>query len=123
MLLPDERKPGSYNRIFFPNFRTTRPIMAIRPLFILFLIGFYTCAAAQSPVPFSCGQKEYITRLLRNDTTLLSARANAETQLTGWKRKAQALAGARAMGTPVVLPVVVHIIHNNGPENISDAQV
>ncbi len=30
---------------------------------------------------------------------------------------------AKVVGSVYILPVVVHIVHNNGPENISDAQV
>lgn len=35
----------------------------------------------------------------------------------------QERAGQRGGGGPLIIPVVVHIVHNNGPENISDAQV
>ena len=32
-------------------------------------------------------------------------------------------AAVRALAAPMVIPVVVHIIHENGPENVSDAKV
>ena len=68
-------------------------------------------------------------RCLANHPAELSRHLAADPDAALRAAKAQALLDARASslarggGDSYVIPVVFHIIHNNGPENISDAQV
>ncbi|WKZ65554.1 MAG: M43 family zinc metalloprotease [Flavobacteriales bacterium] len=76
-------------------------------------------ASAQSPA-FTCGTNDdaVLERLHGNDPALLGAIAAANAELEAWT--AGFSEGARST---YVIPVVFHIIHNHGPENISDEQV
>jgi PKD repeat protein len=57
-----------------------------------------------------------------NDPVAIQLIAQAEAELEAWTQEftASYSAGSR---NPLIIPVVFHIIHDNGPENISDAQV
>lgn len=76
-------------------------------------------AAAQSPA-FTCGTNDaaVLERLHGNDPALVAAIAAANAELEAWTEGFSE--GARST---YVIPVVFHIIHNHGPENISDEQV
>ncbi|MFT3823838.1 MAG: M43 family zinc metalloprotease [Chitinophagaceae bacterium] len=92
------------------------------PLLLCFvLLTTFLYAQEQS----SCGQKELTDRLYRMYPQLKKKQEEAEASLN--RQRMQWLrTGAtnnRLTAGAVVLPVVVHIIHNNGPENISDATV
>jgi hypothetical protein len=71
--------------------------------------------------PFTCGADEHTKKIWREDPVQKVLHEQIEEQILE-----QRLARRRAKITSVdeyVIPVVVHIIHNNGVENISDAQV
>jgi gliding motility-associated-like protein len=98
------------------------------PFKLLALLYFTLCllhVTAQTPSSFSCGQQEYTEKLLQQDPSLRLARQNAEKAIAAWqKARKKTVTGTNpAPSGPIILPVVVHIIHNNGPENISDLQV
>ena len=100
--------------------------MIVRGLFIFFFCCIYGCGYAQQGGILSCGQNAYTDRLFSNNPALRVVQSEMEKKLRGWKRSVQVTGDpARPLGAsaPVVLPVVVHIVHNNGPENISDVQV
>lgn len=78
---------------------------------------------AQQNAPFHCGtgDAQRLAELTGNDPALLAAIAEADAELDAFTAEfGEQSAGARST---YVIPVVFHIIHNNGPENISDAQV
>jgi PKD repeat protein len=75
-------------------------------------------AAAQQPLPCKTNDPAHLFQLHGGDPALIAAMAEADAELEAWTT--QYNEGARATYT---VPVVFHIIHNNGPENISDAQV
>ena len=99
--------------------------MIVRVLFIFLFCCIYSCGYAQQGI-LSCGQNAYRDRLFSNNPTLRAVQSEMEKKLRARQRSVQVTGDpARPLGVPapVVLPVVVHIVHNNGPENISDVQV
>jgi hypothetical protein len=95
-------------------------------LLLIFMLTGQQLRAQPSP-SLSCAQAAYTARSFRNDPSLRTRSELNEKRLLAWK-KALALRPGQltplgTTGAPVVLPVVVHIIHNNGAENISDLQV
>lgn len=62
-----------------------------------------------------------LQRHLEANPGALEAALQARDELEAWTTAFEAQRDSA--GTPYVIPVVVHIIHNNGPENISDQQV
>lgn len=69
---------------------------------------------------FSCRTNEpaLLEQLHQNDPVVLNAMAQANVELEAWT--AQYGEGERST---YLVPVVFHVIHNNGPENISDEQI
>jgi PKD repeat protein len=81
-----------------------------------------TQAFAQQTPPFSChtGGSEFDRSLHGDDPDLIQAIAQEQEALEQFTRDFAQQGDVRS---DYVVPVVFHIIHNNGPENISDAQV
>jgi gliding motility-associated-like protein len=78
---------------------------------------------AQQPT-LSCGSDRAMEKLLQSPATR-QLHQQIEQQLLQYRLNNPAAAsgpGARNPTAVVTLPIVVHIVHNNGPENISDAQ-
>ncbi|MBK9275437.1 MAG: choice-of-anchor J domain-containing protein [Flavobacteriales bacterium] len=82
-------------------------------------------ALAQQDVPFHCSTHslEHLAPFHHNDPHSLQRIADDEADLEAFTQQYAQLSEAERGGSTYVLPVVFHIIHNNGPENISDAQV
>ncbi|MBO9566212.1 MAG: gliding motility-associated C-terminal domain-containing protein [Niastella sp.] len=93
-------------------------------LITLFYLAIVCLSQAQEIPPVHCGQQEITNRLLRDQPELKRYQENAEQQLRQYQlaRKTNPINPQRTTAI-VTLPVVVHIIHNNGAENISNAQV
>ena len=74
----------------------------------------------QSGNTYSCGTDDLDASILQTDSGAANLREQMELiiyQITG-------NAGSQKSGNATLtVPVVVHIVHNNGPENIPDAQV
>lgn len=68
----------------------------------------------------SCGSKEIMNHFLRENPVYRDINVQVEQKLLSYRQNSQRPSGTQAT---IFLPVVVHIIHNNGSENISDAQV
>jgi gliding motility-associated-like protein len=97
--------------------------MIPRAITTLALLCFTFCSNAQLPVKnqahgFDCAQAGLHQHKLQNDQDYKKVHKAMEEQLYQWQNQA-----GQRNPAPYTLPVVVHIIHNNGPENISDAQV
>ncbi|MEO8590636.1 MAG: M43 family zinc metalloprotease [Flavobacteriales bacterium] len=93
----------------------------------IFSLSIALPLAAQQPVPadgFTCKANDAAMheRLFGHSA---EARARAMDAKARSTERARAFAGSheRGGGGPFVIPVVFHIIHNNGPENITDAQI
>jgi hypothetical protein len=71
---------------------------------------------ADLPQRRTCGAHEIHAALLRTNADYARARASIEAQ-------AAAIGDLGTPSGPTVIPVVVHVIHRGGSENISDAQV
>ncbi|MBP7408266.1 MAG: T9SS type A sorting domain-containing protein [Flavobacteriales bacterium] len=89
----------------------------MRPILIPSLLFSASLFAQQLPF---CGTNEarVMEQLHHNDPTIVQAIADADAELEAFT--ASYPEGERSTYT---VPVVFHIIHNNGPENISDEQV
>ncbi|MBL8011979.1 MAG: choice-of-anchor J domain-containing protein [Flavobacteriales bacterium] len=94
------------------------------PLLLAALIPFGP-VQAQQDAPFHCSTHglEHLAPLHQNDPQRLQRIADDEAALEAYTQQYAQLSEAERGGNTYVLPVVFHIIHNNGPENISDAQV
>lgn len=93
-------------------------------LFILPAFAFFQSAVAQVGASFHCGTNE-LNRLSvdpSGDPEMMARIASADAELASFTREFEQ-SGERGGGTAYIIPVVFHIIHNNGPENISDAQI
>ncbi len=77
--------------------------------------------AQTEPAPWSCGSDLVLERSLQNPVLQKKHQQLEKAAYEFFFQKTGPLAGKRMM--TITLPVVVHIIHDNGPENISDAQV
>jgi gliding motility-associated-like protein len=98
--------------------------MKYRLTLLLLIIFISVQAIAQNPPSTSCGQKEIMQHFYAMHPEYKSINEQVEKQLALRNRAIQSGTLKTQRTTAVVtLPVVVHIIHNNGSENISDAQV
>lgn len=85
---------------------------------LLALIGLSTMQLkAQSSSGFSCGTDQMYHKMIAEHPEYLAIEQQLEQETAQFAMQNQ------AMATVYVIPVVFHIIHNYGPENISDAQV
>ena len=99
--------------------------MKIRFLLFLFLFNLLIIEAnAQADFGFGyqsdCGTSGAMKELLQKNPVINALDSSIEQQLLIMHRTGGI---ARRPMSIITLPVVVHIIHNNGPENISDARV
>jgi hypothetical protein len=96
----------------------------MKHFFTLAVLGLLATQARtqQNEGQFNChtGGSAFNASLHGNDPDLIQAIANEQEALDEFTREFAASGEARATH---VIPVVFHIIHNNGPENISDAQI
>lgn len=87
--------------------------------FLVFYLGLST-SGQQREVRF-CGQPEAWERLRSANPAISEDQRAAEEELERWTEE---YANTRGGDQDIyIIPVVFHIIHNNGPENISDQQV
>lgn len=94
----------------------------VLPLLLLFAIPFYSYAQQEPAI--LCGQKNITDQLLRDLPLVKQTHERTEKQLQDFNSALRSGKARMQRTTAVVtLPVVVHVIHNNGIENISDAQV
>ena len=91
---------------------------------LLVLIIFCVYSSAQTAPSTSCGQAEIMQRLYATHPEYKQLNEQIETAL---KTRNQLINSgelrSQRTNAIVTLPVVVHIIHNGGAENITDAQV
>lgn len=80
---------------------------------------------AQQNTPFTCSTHglEHLAPLHQNDPHKLADIGQYEAELEDFTEAFAALSEEERGGNTYVIPVVFHVIHNNGPENISDAQI
>jgi hypothetical protein len=98
--------------------------MKYRLTLLLLIIIFSVQALAQIPPSTSCGQKEIMQHFYATHPAYKAINEQVEKQLALRNRAIQSgILKTQRTTAVVTLPVVVHIIHNNGSENISDAQV
>jgi hypothetical protein len=90
---------------------------------LCFCFLFCNAAIAQDSAGINCGQKEVNDRFFRENPAAKRLHDQIEFQIADYTRKVKAgVLPQQRVNAVITLPVVVHIIHNNGSENISDAQ-
>jgi PKD repeat protein len=96
--------------------------MTLRNLSLVLGLSSTLALVAQQDNVHPCGANDLgkLERFHHNDPAELARIEAAEAELEAFTR---AFAGEERGGTAYIIPVVFHIIHNNGPENISDEQV
>ncbi len=92
----------------------------ITSAFYLILVSLFSFS--QSPFP-GCGTDELLNSTLQQDSIFRQKHLQTEQDLYQEINYLIQNNIQLRSGGPYVLPVVVHVIHNNGVENISDAQV
>ncbi|HQZ43571.1 MAG TPA: hypothetical protein PK735_11845, partial [Flavobacteriales bacterium] len=93
------------------------------PSLLLLAIAVPSLQAQNGDVPFSCKANDLhlLDPARAEDPALLAQIATLEAELEVFTQEF-ALDASRGGGS-YTIPVVFHIIHENGPENISDEQV
>ncbi len=81
---------------------------------LLLILCFLSLNLFAQQAPFNCGFDALHATQRQNPATA---------QLEEWMNSNVLLFNNANRGGTLVIPIVVHIIHNNGPENINDAQV
>ncbi|MEO8069177.1 MAG: M43 family zinc metalloprotease [Flavobacteriales bacterium] len=92
-------------------------VTTFRSLLVPFCL---TTSIAFGQAPLKCGTDAVRQRLIQQDPGMLQRESDLERFVHDYL---EAHAGERSVDTVFVIPVVFHILHNNGPENISDEQV
>ena len=99
-------------------YTSPRSPLPLRMCWLWLLLGCRVGLFSQTPCAADVLHALYMTE----DSTYRTAHAQMEDYM--WQRaKALKNGGHEFAGGPLVLPVVVHVVHQNGPENLSDAQV
>ena len=103
-----------------PFFMRVKLILLHSALFFFVNFARAQVGFGNENIPVSCGASAVMKDLLQKDPAINSFDQQIEQQLAQYRKS-----GLRPLNpqTVVTLPVVVHIIHNNGPENISDTRV
>jgi len=90
----------------------------IRSLFFSSILVFATCVWTKAQTPDMCGTDIERKKLIESHPEILQREANFD------KLAAARLTSImRIEDETLIIPVVFHIIHDYGSENISDAQV
>lgn len=90
---------------------------------LLLTLSLFSSAVAQSDVPFHCGAGELdrITPSVAGDPEFIARMQMADADLESFTH--DFLQDTERGGGSYVIPIVFHIVHNNGVENIGDAQI
>jgi PKD repeat protein len=96
--------------------------MKSRYAFLLFLVGLTLPLQAQNELKH-CGSDETNLQLLLEHPVMLNNWIRKYTEQETWIEDYTASNQQRSGDTVFKIPVVVHVIHFDGPENISDAQI
>src|SRR5690242_2648886 len=103
-----------------------------RTLLLALLCQFFALASfsqdslptGQGGLPTVCRQKEVMDRFYRENPYYKKLHEQIESKYRNYNLRVKSgEIKAERTNAVVTLPVVVHIIHNNGSENISNAQV
>jgi hypothetical protein len=82
---------------------------------LIFVLSLYTLALSSQFAP--CGTDEHYKEQLKNNPEIENRFFNFQKTVISQK------SAIKKRSSKIIIPVVVHIMHNNGIENISDAQV
>lgn len=96
--------------------------MKIKILILLSIITL-SCFAQNTDSLKHCGADEMRLKLLQSDEKLKKAILKREEALNSFTKDFQKQSLNKSRQSSYVIPVVFHVIHNYGTENISDAQI
>lgn len=88
-------------------------------LFLSFALSLFAPAAADAQIHHNCGTNHMRMNMLRRNPNLLAEEAAYEARIQEMIRNGEGLRS----GELITIPIVFHVIHNYGPENISDEQI
>ncbi len=102
----------------FPIFLLTCKIETMKKLF--FILGWLCAIAAVAQHEHPCGQVHALDELFEKHPEYRNQARNAAAYLEEYTRNFQESRGGQTIYT---IPVVFHVVHNYGSENISDDQI
>ena len=85
---------------------------------VIFILLLQTTLQAQDIEHRTCGTTEYMQQLELADPSIGMQRQLIETQIAQYLQQPH-----KKSRTVITIPVVVHVVYNLGPQNISDAQI
>ena len=85
---------------------------------VIFILLLQTTLQAQDIEHRTCGSTEYMQQLELADPSIVTQRQLIETQIAQYLQQPH-----KKSRTVITIPVVVHVVYNLGPQNISDAQI
>jgi PKD repeat protein len=91
--------------------------------FLSFIITFSFTSTIFSQTPLHCGADEMRINTLKQNPQIAKAVINRDQELEKFTRNFTQSLNKSASTATYVIPVVFHVIHNYGTENISDAQI
>ncbi len=99
--------------------------MSLKYSLVAFAAVLFPALAVAQDAPFNCSTHglQHLSRFLDGHPERVQQIEQAEQQLEDFTGDFARDAQARGGGNTYVLPVVFHVIHNGGPENISDEQI
>lgn len=97
-----------------------RPKLCLLLFYLLHLLLLHQCVQAQT-VEYPCAASEMQRRVFDQNPHQLQQQQRVDEQIH--QQLLRNPAGSLRSVTPFSLPVVVHVVHQNGSENIDDAQV
>jgi len=91
--------------------------------FLLFIIESIISLNIIAQTPLHCGADEMRINTLKQQPQVAKAVVKRETELENFTQNFVQLQNKKANTVTYIIPVVFHVIHNYGSENISDAQL
>jgi len=101
---------------------STSSLFTIGSIFLLMLLINFSHISHASAQGVGCGTDEYYKWRMSQDPSILTDKINYEKTVTDNQHKEYKMAPSSSGGLRVI-PVVFHIIHNYGPENIAKQHV
>ena len=103
-----------------PHLITVKPKIMKQKFLLVLWVAFLSIQIISAQTSRNCSTMENLGRLIQNDPHLLDRMNNIEQFTEHWINR---ISQSRAVPTIITIPVVVHVVHNNASENISDAQI
>lgn len=112
----------SYNDYYLISFIFVKNTMMTNKICCALLLSLIAVKSIFSQHHFQCGTDEMRQVVFEQRPELHDAILKANDELNNFTKNFQ-LSENKRNGDPYIIPVVFHVIHNFGPENISEAQI